>query len=501
MTLVTDLLRDLYIVCIALIAFYATGTLYLILVYLRYARMRTPQLKLPEAQLPKVTVQLPLYNERYVARRAIEAAAALDYPRERLHIQVLDDSTDDTTELIQGRINQLRNEGTCIDLIHRKNRTGYKAGALANGLRYTDGEFIAIFDADFIPPPDFLKRTVPYFANNPKLGVVQTRWGHLNDDDNILTRSQALAIDGHFGVEQFARSADGIVFSFNGTGGVWRRTCIEDAGGWQHDTLTEDFDLSYRAQLKGWHFQYVRDVVVPGEIPPQMSAYKHQQARWAKGSTQVLIKLVWPLITSDLSLRNRFMGVIQMMQYAIQLVMLALLILTPPMIMLHAFDKLPVMPFSILASSAPILYALGQHALYKENWWRRVIYFPSLLLFCSGMSLNNGRAALSAFMGIPSEFKRTPKFHLNGKSTQWTRSQYASLLSTPDVAGEVFMGFYSLVGTLFAIQLAPSMTMYLLFYALAYFTIVGWSMWDRWLMMRPEGTTEREPETMRQPGR
>ncbi len=501
MTLVTELLRDVYIVCIALIAFYACGTLYLILVYLRHLRTASETPQLPEAQLPKVTVQLPLYNERYVARRVIEAAAALDYPRDRLHIQVLDDSTDDTTELIQGRINQLRNEGVCIELLHRKNRTGYKAGAMANGLKYTDGEFIAIFDADFIPPPDFLQRTVPPFANDPKLGMVQTRWGHLNDDDNVLTRSQALAIDGHFGVEQFARSADGIVFSFNGTGGVWRRSCIEDAGGWQHDTLTEDFDLSYRAQLRGWHFHYIRDVVVRGEIPPQMSAYKHQQARWAKGSTQVLIKLVWPLVTSKLSVRNRLMGFMQLMQYAIQLVMLTLLLLTPPMILLHVFDNLPVMPFGILALSAPILYALGQHALYKENWWRRIIYFPSLLLFCSGLSLNNGRAVFSAFMRIPSEFKRTPKFHLNGQNHQWTRSQYASLLATPDISGEIGLGCYSLLGAFFAIQMAPSMTMYLLFYALAYFVVVGWSLWDRHLLTRPERVTEREPETVRQPGR
>ncbi len=485
--------------CIALIGFYASGTLYLILVYLRHARTRFPQPTLPESQLPKVTVQLPLYNERYVARRVIEATAAFDYPRDRLHIQVLDDSTDDTTELIQGRIAQLRSEGLCIDLIHRKNRTGYKAGALANGMRYTDGEFFAIFDADFVPAPDFLKRTVPYFAKDEKLGVVQTRWGHLNDNDNILTRSQALAIDGHFGVEQFARSADGIVFSFNGTGGVWRRTCIEEAGGWTHDTLTEDFDLSYRAQLKGWHFVYDRDVVVPGEIPPQMSAYKHQQARWAKGSTQVLVKLLFPLLRSNLSIRNRIMGFLQLMQYAIQLVMLLLLILTPPMILLRVFDNMPVMPFSLLATSAPILYALGQHALHKENWWKRAFYFPSLLLFCSGMSLNNGRAALSAFLRIPSEFKRTPKFHLNGQSTQWTRSQYATLLSTPDITGEVFLGLYSLVGVWLAFEFAPSMLMYLLFYALSYFTVVGWSLWDRWLVMRPEHTSERE--TVRQPGR
>ncbi len=326
-----------------------------------------------------------------------------------------------------------------------------------------------------MPPPDFLKKTVGYFATDPKLGLVQTRWGHLNDDDNVLTRSQALALDGHFGVEQYARSADHLVMSFNGTGGIWRRSCIEDAGGWHNDTLTEDFDLSYRAHIKGWHFTYVRDVVVPGGIPPQMSAYKHQQARWAKGSTQVLIKLLIPMLRSQMTFRNRVLGFLQLIQYAIQLIVLLVLILIPPMILLNAFDNMPVGSFSLLAIAGPILYALGQQALYKENWWRRAIYFPALLIFSSGMSLNNGRAAISAFMRQPSEFKRTPKFHLNGQSKQWTRSQYAALMNTPDVTGEIIMGTYSLFGLILAILLSPSMILFMLLYVVAYFTIVGWS--------------------------
>src|SRR5262249_40104026 len=268
-------LRIIYVGCIGTLALYTCGQLYLLYTYVRHAAVtatKNPLALRPGLEpgdLPTVTVQLPLFNERYVARRIIEAVANLDYPWDRLHIQVLDDSTDDTTELIQGRIAQLQAEGLHIDLIHRKNRVGFKAGALANGLKHTSSEFIAIFDADFMPKPDFLLRTVPYFSEDECIGVVQARWGHLNDEDNLLTRSQALAIDSHFAVEQFARSAGKLIFSFNGSCGLWRRRCIEDSGGWQSDTLTEDFDLSYRAQIKGWRFVFVRDVVVPGEVPPQ----------------------------------------------------------------------------------------------------------------------------------------------------------------------------------------------------------------------------------------
>jgi len=488
-------------VCITAVALYTCSTLYLLMVYVRYARIQPapPAVLNASTPLPKVTVQIPLYNERYVVRRVVEAVAALVYPRDRLHIQILDDSTDDTTDLIQGRIAQLRADGLRIELIHRQNRTGYKAGALANGLTCTDGDLIAVFDADFVPPPNFLQRVVPYFAEDERIGMVQTRWGHLNEDDNLLTHSQALAFDGHFAVEQFARNAGEIVLSFNGTGGVWRRTCIEDSGGWQLDTLTEDFDLSYRAQIRGWRMKYIRDVVVPGEIPPQMSAYKQQQARWAKGSTQVLLKLSGKLLRSDLSARNRIMGLFQMMQYAVQIALLTLLLLTPPMILLNAFNSLPIASFSVLTLSAPILYALGQQALYGEQWWRRMRYFPALLLFSCGMSFNNGKASVSALMRQPGEFKRTPKYHLNGRSVWWTRSQYAGLLRTFDIAGEITLGVYSLFGAAVAFILTPSMIVYMLIYATGYFLIVGWSLWDRWLLTHPARAAE--PEPIRQPGR
>jgi cellulose synthase/poly-beta-1,6-N-acetylglucosamine synthase-like glycosyltransferase len=478
--------------------------MYVLLVYVRYAHQEpvTPAAPENEAQWPKVTVQLPLYNERYVARRAIEAMAALDYPRDQLHIQILDDSTDDTTELISNRIDQLRAEGVRIDLIHRVNRAGYKAGALANAFNQTDGEFMAIFDADFIPAPDFLRQVIPHFLSDDGIGLVQTRWGHLNAADNALTHSQELAFDGHFGVEQFARSADGIVMSFNGTGGVWRRSCIAEAGGWQSDTLTEDFDLSYRAQIAGWRFKYVRDVVVPGEIPAQISIYKQQQARWAKGSIQVMLKLIWPLIRSNLSIRNRIMGVMQMMQYAVQMVVLLLLVLTPPMIVLHGFDNLPLGLLSVLTLSAPLTYALGQQALYKRDWLRRLVYLPVLLLLGMGMACNNGRAVFSGLLGQPGEFKRTPKFHMStisDKADWWVRSQYATLLGTPNIIGEMLLGLYSLFGLWAAIMMMPSMIPSMIIYVGACFLIVGWGLYDRWLLTRPMPTIESD--ALHQPGR
>ena len=505
MAYVTGLLQALYVVCIALVAAYACGTLYVLLVYVRYARQQ-PAIPAPperDSDWPRVTVQLPLYNERYVARRAIDAMAALDYPHDRLHIQILDDSTDDTTDLIHGRIEQLKAAGLRIDLIHRINRQGYKAGALANAFDQTDGDFMAIFDADFIPAPDFLRRVIPHFLENDRIGLVQTRWGHLNAADNALTHSQALAFDGHFGVEQFARSADGIVLSFNGTGGVWRRKCVAEAGGWQSDTLTEDFDLSYRAQIAGWRFKYVRDVVVPGEIPGQIAVYKQQQARWAKGSIQVMLKLIWPLIRSDLSIRNRIMGVMQMMQYAVQMVVLLLLLLTPPMIVLHGFDNLPLGLLSVLTLSAPLTYALGQQALYRQDWPRRMAYLPVLLLLGMGMACNNGRAVISGLLGQPGEFKRTPKFHMNSanlsKNDWWVRSQYASLLATPNIVGEMLLGLYSLLGFIAAVLIMPSMIPSMLIYVSACFLIVGWGLYDRWLLTRPLPGVESE--AMQQPGR
>ncbi len=484
----TTILRFLYVLFVLPLALYACGTFFLLFLFVRHRRTRPELPAVRDEQLPRVTVQLPLYNERYVARRIIDAVASLDYPCDRLHIQVLDDSTDDTTELIQKRIAQWQAAGLRIDLIRRKDRTGYKAGALAYGLARTDGEFIAIFDADFIPPVDFLRKTVPYFLIHKKLAVVQTRWGHLNELDNLLTRSQSIAIDAHFAVEQFTRSASRIPFSFNGTGGVWRREAIKDAGGWQHDTLTEDFDLSYRAHMRGWRFLYLRDVVVPGEVPPQLVAYKQQQARWAKGSTQVLRKLFRALWRSQLSLRNRLMGMMQLFQYVVQPVTLGLFLLTPWMLLAHGLEGLPLWPLGVLSLCAPVLYILGQGILYKD-WWQRILYFPFLVVISTGMAVNNSRAVLAAFSRKPSEFKRTPKFRLagpNGKSSDWQRSQYA-LLADSNTLWEIAFGLYALYGIYLSTEAAPQMVPYFVLYAFGFFGVAAWSSAERWWLTQPAG--------------
>jgi cellulose synthase/poly-beta-1,6-N-acetylglucosamine synthase-like glycosyltransferase len=483
-----DILKLIYLLLVIPLVLYALGTTYLLILFILNRHKRPYAPPVADKDLPCVTVQLPLYNERFVAERLIDAVAALDYPRPKLHIQVLDDSTDDTVDLVRERVSRLQAQGLRIDLIHRTDRTGYKAGALENGMHYTDGEFIAIFDADFIPAPDFLRRTVPYFFTDERVGVVQTRWGHLNADDNLLTRSEALMIDGHFAVEQFARSSGDLIFTFNGTCGLWRRKAIEDAGGWQHDTLTEDSDLSFRAQMKGWRFVFVPDVMVPGEVPPHMVAFKQQQARWAKGTTQVLLKLALPLLRSPLSIRKRLMGVLQLLPYPSQPLALAILLLMPALVVTRALHDLPLGPLGLLSVSIPALYVLSQQYLY-DNWLKRSLVFPVLMAFSSGLSVNNSRAAISAFLGKSSEFKRTPKFNLGGgasgsapgAATPLSRSQiqqYATLIDQTTL-WELAFGLYSLFGAVVAAVFAPSMIPYFVLYVIGFFSVAIWSIVDR----------------------
>ncbi|NIO72790.1 MAG: glycosyltransferase, partial [Anaerolineae bacterium] len=319
----------LYALCVVLLSLYGFNSLVLTWLYLRHRHDPIP-VPSPPDEWPHVTVQLPIYNELHTVERLLNAAAGLDYPRDRLEIQVLDDSTDATSRVAARTVALLRRQG--IDVIHisRPDRTGFKAGALAAGLAEAKGELIAIFDADFLPPPDFLQRVVPHFAD-PIVGCVQTRWGHLNRDYSLFTQAQALGVDGHFVVEQTARSRAGLFINFNGTAGIWRRTCIGDAGGWQGDTLTEDLDLSYRAQLRGWQIGYVPDVVVPAELPAQISGFKRQQARWAQGSIQTALKLLGPLLRSDQPWSVKLEGVVHLTGYLVHPLMLLVVLLTLPM--------------------------------------------------------------------------------------------------------------------------------------------------------------------------
>ena len=378
---------------------------------------------------PAVTVQLPLYNERYVARRLLDAAGALDYPRDRLEIQVLDDSTDDTPAIVAQAVSRLRARGIAVVHVRRADRTGFKAGALGAGLASAAGEFVAIFDADFVPPREFLRRTIPYFAD-PRVAVVQTRWGHLNRDFSFLTTAQSLGIDGHFGVEQAARCRGRLLLNFNGTAGVWRRAAIEHAGGWACDTLTEDLDLSYRAQLRGWRILYLPDLVCPAELPVVISGFKSQQRRWAKGSIQTARKLLPAVLRSPLSPWVKYQALVHLTYYLIHPLMLALVVLSVPALDLgqRASPAGPV-PGSILltlASLGPaVLLVYGQTVL-QERGWRRALRLPSLLVIGVGVAWSTSLAVLSGLWDRDVTFVHTPKFGIGPGGGRWRGSRYVT---------------------------------------------------------------------------
>ena len=426
----------------------------------------------PLTDLPRVTVQLPIYDELYVVERLIDAAAALDWERTRLQIQVLDDSDDETTAIARARVEYYRQRGFDIALIRRADRTGFKAGALAAGLTRATGEFVAVFDADFVPPHNFLKQTIPHFSAQPNLGLVQTRWGHLNDDYSLLTRAEALALDGHFVIEQAARHRNGLFFNFNGTAGVWRRVCIEDAGGWQGDTLSEDLDLSYRAQMRGWQFLFLPDVVAPAELPPQIHAYKRQQYRWAKGSTQVLLKLgAQVLTTPGLSAFKRIEGLLHLSGYLMNVFMLALLLTLVPLMALDARFPDAMMYLSFAMFGPVVVYALSQRALYPD-WLPRLRYFAVLLLLGTGIALSNSLAVMEAFTRRGNTFRRTPKFSVENEKDAWQSKRYALPLSWETFV-ELSLTVYACVGAAIAWQRHLVWTLpFLLLYA-ASFAFVG----------------------------
>jgi cellulose synthase/poly-beta-1,6-N-acetylglucosamine synthase-like glycosyltransferase len=365
--------------------------------------------------LPVVTTQLPIFNECNVVERLMQAACAFDYPPGKHEIQVLDDSTDETVDIVRELAARMRAEGHDIHHLHRPHRTGYKAGALEDGLRVARGELVAVFDADFVPEPDFLRKTVPFLVDDPSLGFVQTRWGHRNRGFSPLTRVQAIGIDGHFVVEQSARSWNRLFFNFNGTGGIWRKEAIHRAGGWQADTLTEDLDLSYRTQLAGYSARFLVDVITPAELPTDVNAFKSQQHRWAKGSIQTAMKLL-PVIwrRPDISRFKKFESTVHLTHYLVHPLMLIMTILILPLLMWTEFTFKTVwvaVPFALmfLAVFAPTsMYALAQVAANRD--WRRAVWIlPFLMSVGIGLAVNNTRAVIDAFLGRKSEFVRTPK--------------------------------------------------------------------------------------------
>jgi cellulose synthase/poly-beta-1,6-N-acetylglucosamine synthase-like glycosyltransferase len=412
----------LYAICVTLLGLYGLNSLALTYIYLRH-RFDAASEPLSPVDWPRVTVQLPIYNEMHTAERLLTTVAALDYPRERLEIQVLDDSTDATRQFVAQVVHRLQQQG--VDIVHftRSDRTGFKAGALAAGLEQAKGELVAMFDADFLPLTDFLRRTVPQFAD-PTVGCVQTRWGHINRDYSVLTQLQALGMDGHFVVEQTARNRAGLFINFNGTAGLWRRACIEDAGGWQGDTLTEDLDLSYRAQMRGWRIAYLPHVMVPAELPAQVSALKRQQARWAQGSIQTAIKMIGPLLRSRHPWQVKLEGVLHLTGYLVHPLMLAVILLTFPMSFSQSWIVMGAPWLMVSAVGPPLMYAVSQ-ITDGGNWRHRLRVLPVLVMLGMGLCLTNTRAVARAVLGVRDSFQRTPKFDLRRASDTWVSSNYA----------------------------------------------------------------------------
>ena len=454
------MLAALYTLAIAVLLVYGLNLLWLAVVQARQVgQQRGPVPEEPAAaprprtSWPVVTVQLPLFNEAHVAERLIDACACLTYPRRRLEIQVLDDSTDETAERVARRVDVWQRRGLDIVHIRRTERTGYKAGALQNGLRLARGALIAIFDADFVPPPDFLRRTVPAFKE-ASVGLVQVRWGHLNAGDSLLTQVQAFGLDAHFALEQSARARAGCFMNFNGTAGLWRRACIEDAGGWQHDTLTEDLDLSYRAQLRGWRFRYLPGVEVPAELPVEMEALRAQQFRWAKGGIETARKLLGALWRSGQPRRVRWEGTLHLTAHLVFPFILLAATVHAPLLVLENLGHGPGALYFALMGLGMVGFAgfflaqlFAQRALYPD-WPRRLRLFPLFMAGTMGLSLSNTRAVWQALRGTKTAFVRTPKYRREDRTAlgDWRRSRYAGSRLAPVVWSEVLMACYSLAG-------------------------------------------------------
>lgn len=468
------IMEAVYMLCLFGMAAFGFNSLILTLLYFRAKRYSGKSglhiLKPQRSDWPAVTVQVPVFNERYMVNRLLAAVSRLDYPKHRLQIQVLDDSTDDTRLMVARLVNQYRNEGIDILHLHRADRAGFKAGALIEGLKTASGEFIAIFDADFIPPADWLKRTIPAFSR-PDLGCLQTRWGHLNGNYDAFTRAISLGIDGHFIVEQTARSKNGLLLNFNGTAGIWRRACIENAGGWQTDTLTEDLDLSYRAQLKGWKIDYLPDVVVPAELPVQVEAFKKQQFRWAKGSFQTVRKMLPILLKADLPQKVRWEGILHITGYLVQPLMLLSMLLMLP-IGWFAPRFLGYFPLTLLASFGPPLLYLVSKTENAPRLADRLSRLPLMILVGFGLSLNNSIAVFQGLFGRETgTFVRTPKFNVLSHKGGWELSTYMVPLSGM-VWAELLLAIYAMLTIyLLAPRMGLSVAPWLLVYTAAYLYI------------------------------
>ncbi|XHR29108.1 MAG: cellulose synthase family protein [Chthoniobacteraceae bacterium] len=474
-----------YLLVVGVLALYGFHRYCILYLYLKH-RNDVPKPQGHFTELPRVTVQLPIFNELYVVERLLKAVSELDYPRHLLQIQVLDDSTDETCVLAESGVKALCEQGFDVAYIHRVDRTGFKAGALEHGMATCKGEFILILDADFVPKPNLLLDTIHFFTN-PKVGMVQSRWGHINRDYSPLTRIQAMFLDGHLVLEQTARSRAGRFINFNGTGGLWRRSCIAASGGWQHDTLTEDLDLSYRAQLGGWKFLFLKDLITPAELPVDMNGFRSQQHRWTKGSIQTCKKILGTVWRSELPLLVKLEATVHLTSNFAYLLLVFLCVLlqqAPRSSELLAGPWRAVLfdvPVFVLASlSAAVFYAVAQRENDGKRWYKELIYMPLLLALGIGMSVSNAKAVLEAVFGHESEFTRTPKYGIERKKQRWNATKYRSIKSVLPLVEFGFAVYF----TYFMVNAAREGQWFSLpFLALFQggFAFVSWSSISQWL--------------------
>jgi len=446
----TSFIFDLFIIAAILITAYTCNFYYLAFLSGR----RKEKLDIVQIDAPTITIQLPIYNEKYVAARLVDAVCAMDYPKEKMQIMILDDSDDETVELLENLVNKHQKNGYDIIHVRRGTRKGYKAGALKHAMTFTNTEFVAIFDADFIPPKWYLKKAIPYFAK-PNIGLIQCRWGHLNENYSALTQAQALSLDFHFLIEQRAKSNSHLFMNFNGTAGIWRKECIDDAGGWHTATLVEDLDLSYRAQMKGWKCLFVPNIVVDAELPVQMNGAKRQQFRWAKGSVQCAVKLLFDiLVKRKIAIEAKLQVFVQLTRHIVFPLML-IQFLTLPILLasdvnLYIVSILPALTIAAYLAMGPGAYLLVIHSLWKKNWKYKAKALPYLLIYSIGMSVNNTIAVFDAVIGKKNEFLRTPKYGIIKKTDDWRDKAY-NLPFTKTTLLEIFFGVYGIMGIFIAI--------------------------------------------------
>ncbi|MBV8639964.1 MAG: glycosyltransferase [Verrucomicrobia bacterium] len=444
------------------------------------------------AELPVVTVQLPIYNEVHVVERLLKAISEIDYPRDKLEIQVLDDSTDETRSMTERTVAKLRARGYDAVVLRREDRVGFKAGALDYGFQKAKGEFFFILDADFVPPPNILRESIQHFAD-PKVGMIQTRWGHINRSYSWLTRAEAILLDGHLVLEQTARSRTGRFFNFNGTAGLWRKSCIRESGGWQHDTLTEDLDLSYRAQLRGWKFVFLADIVTPAELPVDIDGFKSQQHRWTKGSIQTCKKVLPRIWSSQLPLFIKVEATAHLTANFAYLLLAFLCVLLHPSsagansaaaggVARMLLIDLPI--FVATTVSAAVFYLCAQRELYPKDWKREIWFFPFVLALGIGLSINNARAVLEAMFNRRSDFCRTPKYGIERSKQRWQDSRYAAVRTVIPLIEFIFAGYFTYF-VFHAFQNHEFLSVpFLMLFQIGFAYVACGSIWQR--MMRPQ---------------